>query len=119
MRKNIMIMNLLVAFFWMTMYSYVPNLPVYSQSLGADAVALGVVGGVYGVAQIILRIPIGVTSDRTGKNKLMLIIGCQTNLRQTCRNCFPHLLLSRLDIDFCRFYSSVILKRIFLCFRDR
>lgn len=76
MRKNIIIMNILVAFFWMTMYSYVPNLPVYSQSLGADAVALGVIGGVYGVAQIILRIPIGVISDRTGKNKLMLIVGC-------------------------------------------
>ncbi|MEI6101272.1 MAG: MFS transporter, partial [Eubacteriales bacterium] len=76
MRKNIIIMNLLVAFFWMTQYSYMPNLPVYSQSLGADAVTLGVIGGVYGIAQIILRIPIGVTSDRTGKNKLMLIIGC-------------------------------------------
>ncbi len=76
MRKNIIIMNLLVAFFWMTMYSYVPNLPVYSQSLGADAVALGIIGGVYGVAQIILRIPIGVTSDQTGKNKRMLMIGC-------------------------------------------
>jgi predicted MFS family arabinose efflux permease len=75
MRKNIVIMNLLVAFFWMTMYSYVPNLPEYSRSLGADAVVLGVIGGVYGIAQIILRIPIGATSDKTGKNKLMLQVG--------------------------------------------
>lgn len=75
MRKNIIIMNLLVAFFWMTMYSYSPNLPEYARSLGADAVVLGVIGGAYGIAQIILRIPIGVTSDNTGKNKLMLVIG--------------------------------------------
>lgn len=75
MRKNIVIMNLLVAFFWMTMYSYVPNLPEYARSLGADAVVIGIIGGVYGVAQIILRIPLGATADRTGKNKLMLQIG--------------------------------------------
>lgn len=75
MRKNIIIMNLLVAFFWMTMYSYVPNLPEYSRSLGADAVVLGIIGGVYGIAQIILRIPIGATSDKTGKNKRILQIG--------------------------------------------
>ncbi len=57
------------------MYSYVPNLPEYARSLGADAVILGIIGGSYGVAQIILRIPIGVISDKTGKNKLMLLIG--------------------------------------------
>jgi len=75
MRKNIILMNLLVAFFWMTMYSYVPNLPEYSRSLGANAVVLGIIGGVYGIAQIILRIPIGFISDKTGKNKLILQIG--------------------------------------------
>ena len=57
MRKNIILMNILVAFFWMSMYSYVPNLPEYAQTLGADAVVLGVIGGVYGIAQIALRIP--------------------------------------------------------------
>ena len=38
MRRNIILMNLLVAFFWMSMYIYMPNLPEYAQSLGADAV---------------------------------------------------------------------------------
>ncbi len=75
MRKNIVFMNLLAAFFWMSMYSYVPNLPEYAQSLGADAVILGIIGGVYGIAQILLRIPLGVISDKTGKNRLMLVAG--------------------------------------------
>ena len=57
------------------MYSYVPNLPEYARSLGADAVVLGIIGGAYGVAQVILRIPIGVISDKTGKNKFLLMIG--------------------------------------------
>jgi predicted MFS family arabinose efflux permease len=75
MRKNIFLMNILVVFFWMSMYSYVPNLPEYAQSLGADAVVLGIIGGVYGIAQILIRIPIGTVSDKTGKNKRMLIVG--------------------------------------------
>jgi MFS family permease len=75
MRKNIVLMNILVAFFWMSMYSYVPNLPEYAQTLGADAVVLGIIGGVYGIAQIVLRIPIGIISDKTGKNRLMLVVG--------------------------------------------
>ncbi len=75
MRKNIFLMNILVVCFWMSMYSYVPNLPEYAQSLGADAVVLGIIGGVYGIGQIIIRIPIGTVSDKTGKNKSMLIVG--------------------------------------------
>ena len=75
MRRNIIVINMLVVFYWMSMYAYVPNLPEYATSLGADAIVLGIIGGVYGIAQILLRIPIGMISDRTGKNKSMLAIG--------------------------------------------
>lgn len=75
MRGNIITMNILVAFFWMSQYCYVPNLPGYAQSMGADALILGVIGGVYGIAQILLRIPLGLISDNTGKNRRMMIIG--------------------------------------------
>lgn len=75
MRRNIIVMNMLVVFYWMSMYAYVPNLPEYATSLGADAVVLGIIGGVYGIAQILLRIPIGMISDKTGKYRTMLYIG--------------------------------------------
>lgn len=75
MRRNIVVMNMLVVFYWMSMYAYVPNLPEYATALGADAVILGIIGSVYGIAQVILRIPIGLISDRTGKAKSMLSIG--------------------------------------------
>lgn len=75
MRKNIVIMNIMVACYWMTLYSYVPNLPEYARSLGADAAVLGIIGGAYGIAPVILRLPIGILSDKLGKNKRMLIIG--------------------------------------------
>lgn len=75
MRRNILVLNWLAAFFWMAMYAYMPNLPVYAQSLGADAVTLGVIGGVYGAAQILLRVPLGIRTDRTGRSRRMLIAG--------------------------------------------
>jgi Arabinose efflux permease len=75
MRKNIIIMNILVAFFSFSQICYMPNLPQYAQSFGADALVLGVIGGVFGIAQIILRIPLGLISDNTGKDRLLMMIG--------------------------------------------
>lgn len=75
MKRNIIVINLVAALLWMSMYSYVPTLPAYAISLGATAAMVGAIGGAYGVMQIILRIPLGITLDKTGKDKLMLIIG--------------------------------------------
>jgi len=68
-------MNIIAAFYWMTIYSYVPNLPEYARSMGADAVMLGLIGGAYGIAPIILRMPIGMIADKLGKSKGILLIG--------------------------------------------
>ncbi|MEG0915187.1 MAG: MFS transporter, partial [Christensenellaceae bacterium] len=75
MKRNILVLNLAAAFIWMSMYSYVPTLPSYAMTLGANAVMIGVIGGAYGIMQIFLRIPLGILSDKTGKDKLILTIG--------------------------------------------
>ncbi len=75
MRKNIFVMNALVIIFWMAMNVYMPNLPAYAQSLGANAVTLGLIGGVYGVSMAVGRIPLGLFTDNTAKRKRLLIIG--------------------------------------------
>lgn len=75
MKRNIILINCAAALLWMGMYSYVPTLPAFATSLGATAVMLGVIGGAYGVMQILLRIPLGIVSDKSGKDKLLLIIG--------------------------------------------
>jgi predicted MFS family arabinose efflux permease len=75
MRRNIILLNLAAAFIWLGMYSYVPTLPSYAASIGADVVMIGLLGGVYGVMQIILRIPIGMLSDRFGRDKALLAGG--------------------------------------------
>lgn len=75
MKRNIVVLNLVAAFFWMSMYSYVPTLPSYAISLGATAAMVGAIGGAYGVMQILLRIPLGIVLDKTGKDKLLLLVG--------------------------------------------
>ena len=75
MKRNIVIINLVAAFLWMSMYSYVPTLPAYATSLGATAAVVGAIGGAYGVMQIALRVPLGIISDKIGKDKFLLLIG--------------------------------------------
>ncbi len=57
------------------MYSYVPTLPAYAESLGATAAMIGAIGGAYGVMQIVLRVPLGILSDKIGRDKLLLLAG--------------------------------------------
>ncbi len=75
MSRNIWLMNLAAAFMWMSMYAYVPTLPAYAATIGANALTIGIIGGAYGVFQVLLRIPLGFISDKIGKDKLLLIIG--------------------------------------------
>ncbi len=57
------------ALFWMSLYVYVPVLPTYARDLGAPLGVVGLVVSVYGLAQIVLRIPLGLASDRLGRRK--------------------------------------------------
>lgn len=75
MKRNIFLINLAAAFLWLGMYSYTPVLPAYAASIGADVVMIGIIGGAYGVMQILLRIPLGIISDKWGKDRLMYIVG--------------------------------------------
>nr|WP_312579190.1 MFS transporter [Sedimentibacter sp.] len=73
--RNI-VMHITVILFWISLYIYVPILTPYSQEIGAGVQLAGMIIGSYGFTQMIVRIPIGVISDRTGKKKTFVIIGC-------------------------------------------
>ncbi|MEA4853211.1 MAG: MFS transporter [Christensenella sp.] len=75
MKRNIVLINLAAFFLWMSMYAYVPTLPSFAASLGASAAMIGVIGGAYGVMQIVLRIPLGISSDKLNRDRLLLVIG--------------------------------------------
>jgi MFS family permease len=62
-------------FFWASLYTYVPILPAYVERLsGSVAIAAWVVGA-YGLTQLVLRLPLGMWSDRLGTRKPFVLAG--------------------------------------------
>jgi len=57
------------------MYTYVPTLAPYAQSLGASYFMVGLIVGSYGFIQLLARIPIGVYSDAWGNRKIFVVGG--------------------------------------------
>ena len=66
-RRSAAFLALVTFFFWASLYVYVPILAVYAQSLGASLSMVGLVVGAYGISQLLLRIPLGIQSDRHGR----------------------------------------------------
>lgn len=62
-------------FYWASLYVYVPILPIYAKQMGASLTMVGLVVGAYGATQFLLRIPLGVGSDRLGKRKPFVVAG--------------------------------------------
>ena len=52
-----------------------PILPAHAQSLGADLSLVGAIIASYAIAQLLLRIPIGLWADARGKRKFLVIGG--------------------------------------------
>lgn len=61
--------------FWMSMYTSVPIIAPYVESLGGSHQLAGWIVGMYGISQMLLRIPVGVMSDRFHKRKLFITFG--------------------------------------------
>ena len=50
-------------------------LPVHAQLLGASLAMVGLIVGAYGIAQLVLRVPMGMLSDRIGARRPFVIAG--------------------------------------------
>jgi len=61
--------------FWFSMYTCVPILAAYVEFLGASHQMAGLIVGMYGLSQMLLRVPVGVLSDRFHKRKLFILFG--------------------------------------------
>lgn len=73
--KKIYLLYIVTALFWFATYIYTPTLPTYIKSLGASYFLVGLILGCYGVGQLLLRVPIGIISDRLNKRKVFVCIG--------------------------------------------
>ena len=61
--------------FWFSLYTYVPIFTPYVEGLGASHKMAGMIVGSYGFTQMVLRIPVGIISDRIHKRKLFIVFG--------------------------------------------
>ncbi|WP_340021196.1 MFS transporter [Paenibacillus sp. FSL K6-1096] len=65
----------IVFLFWFSSYIYVPVLSPYVEHLGASYVMVGAVLGVYGLMQILFRLPIGIGSDMMNRRRPFIYLG--------------------------------------------
>lgn len=62
-----------IACFWGALYLYVPILTPYAEEVGASMSMLGLIVSSYGFSQLVLRIPVGIWSDRIGRRKPFIL----------------------------------------------
>lgn len=74
-RSSIILSYFCTFLFWGSVYIYMPILTPYTQHVSGSLQAAGLVMGAYGLSQIILRIPLGVWSDRLRRRKPFILLG--------------------------------------------
>lgn len=61
--------------YWTSLYTYPSLLTPYLNGLEATLTQAGLIVGSYGITQVILRLPLGVLSDRLKRKKIFVIAG--------------------------------------------
>lgn len=74
-RWMIILISAAVAFYWGSLYFYVPTLPVYTQDRINDLSQVGVVLSMYGLWQAVVRLPLGIIVDWIGRRKPFILLG--------------------------------------------
>lgn len=69
------IVGLSIWLYWFSICTYLPILPTYAKDLGAGYQMIGVILGSYGLTQVLLRLPLGIISDRLDRRKVFLVAG--------------------------------------------
>lgn len=59
--------------FWVSLYLYVPVLPLHAADLGANLTTIGIVVAAYAIGQVILRVPIGIAADIYGHKPFAVV----------------------------------------------
>lgn len=65
----------LVVFYWFALYLHIPVQAPHLSHLGCLPFVVGVIVAAYGLAQFILRIPLGIRCDRNGRLAPFLLMG--------------------------------------------
>ncbi len=75
-RRRLILQSMAGAFlFWMSLYIFVPTLPVYAQSKDSSLALVGLALAQYGLWQALLRFPLGLAADWLGRRKPFILAG--------------------------------------------
>jgi MFS family permease len=74
-RRSIFLSYFCTLLFWGAVYIYMPILAPYAEMVSGSLQSVGLVMGAYGLSQLILRIPLGVWSDRWRRRKPFILLG--------------------------------------------
>jgi len=74
-RSSILLSYLSTMLLWGAIYIYMPILTPYTQHVSGSLQAVGLVMGDYGLSQMLLRIPVGILSDRWRRRKPFILLG--------------------------------------------
>jgi MFS family permease len=74
-KKLIAAVTAVVFLYWVSLYLYVPTLPVYVQGKVDDLALVGTILSMYGLWQMFSRMPTGIIADWIGRRKPDIFIG--------------------------------------------
>ena len=72
-RRSMRLLLVSIAFFWASLYLYSPTLTPYAEVVGAPVEMIGIIVASYGFSQLLLRIPVGIWSDKIGRRRPFLL----------------------------------------------
>ncbi|MBN1937689.1 MAG: MFS transporter [Anaerolineae bacterium] len=78
MKRSRLILTLyavVVALYWMSMYFYMPTLSLYAKTKTDDLAAIGFALSMYGLWQMVVRLPLGIAVDWLGRRKPFIVAG--------------------------------------------
>jgi len=73
--RKALLFYLCTIFYWGGVYIYMPILSPYVKKISGSLQAVGLVMGAYGLSQLILRVPLGLWSDRLRRRKPFILLG--------------------------------------------
>lgn len=74
-KKEEMIFLISISFFWFAQYVYIPYQTIYLTSINVGTSFIGIIVGAYGISQMLLRLPVGLSADIVKKHKYFIMIG--------------------------------------------
>ncbi len=69
------LLGIVTSLFWFSLYTYIPTFAPYLEEIGTSHGMIGIILGSYGFVQMILRIPLGILSDRLNRRKIFVVMG--------------------------------------------